>query len=105
MKNNIKMVSIVPKSGAPKTNGACRMAIVEIFISSLSLTLRDIDLTYDVTEGWAILTPKPKEGLRSVVWVNGSDLEREMAASASRSYLALNDDQLETLRELHREAA
>lgn len=101
---NIKTVSIHPKSGTSKTNGACRMALVDVFIPSLSLTLRDLELTYDATDGWAILPPKPKKGLRSVAWVAGSDLEKSMTASASRAYLALNDDEIESLRELYRNA-
>lgn len=104
MKNNIRTVSLYPKSGTSKTNGACRMALVDVFIPSISLTLRDLELTYDATDGWAILPPKPKKGLRSVAWISGSDLEKSMAASASRAYLALNDDDLEKLRELHRSA-
>ena len=100
----ITTISVNPKSGTSKTNGACRMALVEVFIPSLSLTLRDLELTYDAADGWAVLPPKPKKGLRSVAWIAGSDLDKSLAASASRAYLVLNDDQLEQLRELHREA-
>lgn len=104
MKNNISTVSIYPKSGTSKENGACRIALVDVFILSLSLTLRNLELTYDVTDGWAILPPKPKNGLRCVTWISGSDLEKAMAASASRAYLALNDNELESLRQLHKNA-
>lgn len=101
----ITTISVNPKGGTSKTNGDCRMALVEVFIPSLSLTLRDLELNYDATDGWAVLPPKSKKGLRSVAWISGSDLEKAMAASASRAYLALTDDDLESLRELHRDAA
>jgi hypothetical protein len=102
MQQIVHTTSIEPKGGTTARNGACRMAVVDVFLADIGLTLRGLDLTYDATDGWEVLPPHPKKGLRAVAWPAGSRLEKSIALSASAAYLALGDDELESLRETYR---
>lgn len=95
----VHTTAIEPRAGLSRANGACRMALVDIFVADLSLTLRGLELTYNVDAGWEVIPPMPKKGLRSFAWPAGSPLDRDIAASASKAYLKLGSDEIATLRE------
>lgn len=102
MQNIVHTTSIQPKGGTSARNGACRMAVVDVFLSDISMTLRGLELTYDVADGWEVLPPSPRSGPRAVAWPAGSRLEKAIAASASQAYLSLDANELESLRETYR---
>ncbi|WP_080864257.1 hypothetical protein [Agrobacterium tumefaciens] len=102
---NIKTISIEPVSGFDRDTGFRKLAKVQFFLPDLQMTIRDVVLTHDHEQGFAVAHVKPKVGQSTLQWVRNSQFAKALADAAATAYSAMLAEDLEELKALYKAAA
>ncbi len=101
----INTISIEPMGGYDKETVAQRLAKVQVFLSELQMTIRDIILTHDHEGGYAAKPGKPKNGQAAMQWVVGSPFAKAVAEAAAGAYCSMLAEDIAELKELYASAS
>ncbi|OCJ68106.1 hypothetical protein A6U97_05300 [Agrobacterium tumefaciens] len=101
---NIKTISIEPISGHDRNTGFRKLARVEVFLTDLQMTLREIVLCHDHEYGFMVTSITPKTGQSPVKWVDGSPFAKAIAEAAAASYSSMLAEDIKELKALYKAA-